>query len=129
MLLTGITDFSNVHVGVMGDEFLTSFRDIGGSVPGPIYTDDQEMATLRRLILTKFPRELPPNSERINWEVAKMWDEEIRRKGLHAPGEIEGMAELSGLYWLMTIMCCPPDEYFRALTEWHIVKYLESKGY
>ena len=149
-LLTGLTSFSHVHIGVLPSEFIASFSDIHGLVPGPQYLFEgplgategtpeadaaSELNLLRNSLLTKFPRKLPPNSATVNWVLARMWDDELKgRRGGRSPAEVEGVAELSGLYWIKGVICgvgagLEADESGRERVEAGIVRYLDRKGY
>lgn len=39
------------------------------------------------------------------WELMRMWEEELMRTGAARPGNIAGADELSCLYWFMTDLC------------------------
>ena len=111
----GLLDFDFTHIASPCDEYFYSFMDFHGLVPGPC--EDKEMETLRMAQLSGFKDfELPVRAGEagVDWTVARMWQEAMKRFGVNAPSDIQGVGELAAIY-LFLLDVCPP--YF-LLSRW-----------
>lgn len=102
--ITAILDFDWSYVGSTADEFLRSFSDLSGKLPGPFHKDP-EMPALRVALLQGFPNPLTQSQSSVSWEVAKAWDDELERRNILRPRTIKGMDALSGIFWLSQQIC------------------------
>lgn len=64
------------------------------------------MAQLSGFTTTTFAPAEGKESE-VNWDIAKMWYDEIEKQGVLNPGNIAGIEEVAALYWFL-IDVCPP---------------------
>lgn len=97
--ITAILDFDWSYVGSTADEFLRSFGDISGKLPGP-FNKSPEMSALRVALLQGFPDPLPTSESSISWDVAKSWVDELQRRNIQRPRTIDGIDIISGAFWL-----------------------------
>lgn len=105
MRITAILDFDWSYVGSTADEFLRSFGDISGKLPGPFDTSLEE-STLRMALLNGFSNALSESQpSSIAWDVAQAWDDELERRNIQRPRTIEGIEALSGVFWLSQQIC------------------------
>lgn len=143
MRISAILDFDFSYVGSTADEFLRSFGDIFGKLPGPFNTSPEESA-LRMALLNGFPHSPPISQSRsILRDVAQAWDNELERRNIQRPRTIEGIEALSGVFWLSQQICpfliCNPTvlKYRtpsqtardREEAEGLLIKYLETVGF
>ena len=140
--ITAILDFDWSYIGSSADEFLRSFSDLSGKLPGPFHKDP-EMSALREALLQGFPDPLPQSESTISWEVAKAWDDELDRRNIQRPRTIKGIDALSGVFWLSQQICpfllCDPTvlkyrtssqkERDREEAEKLLIKYLDMNGF
>ncbi|KAK9427749.1 kinase-like domain-containing protein [Lipomyces doorenjongii] len=109
--LTALLDFDFSHIASPADEFFYSFSLVHGILTGPF--EEAEMELLRAAQLHGFAKigELPSSASGddspVDWEVAKIWDEELTSAGVKKPSNITGIEELAELYWFC-IDVCPP---------------------
>jgi hypothetical protein len=107
MSITGLLDFDFSHVASPVDEYFYSFPSINGILTGPF--EGGEMKELRVAIISgNFPDPLPSSKE-VDWNVAQVWNHEMKRAGVIRPSDIagDGIAEYAALY-LFTQDVCPP---------------------
>ena len=140
--ITAILDFDWSYIGSTADEFLRSFSDLSGKLPGH-FQKDPEMSALRTALLQGFPNPLPQSQASVSWEVAKAWDDELERRNIMRPRTIKGMDALSGIFWLSQQICpfllCEPTvlKYRTSLqkdrdreeAEKLLITYLEMNGF
>ncbi len=68
------------------------FDGLTGQFRGWSGSDTDEDAVLRKAKLSgRFPSPLPPNSDEISWDVAKMWEDELEQLQVKRPSTIEGI--------------------------------------
>lgn len=69
------------------------------SSPGS-YSDGEQLQ-LRNYFLKGFPTILPasPNAD-LDWEVAKIWDDELTQRVAQKPSTMKGFAALFDLFWI-----------------------------
>jgi hypothetical protein len=143
MRITAILDFDWSYVGSTADEFLRSFGDISGKLPGP-FNKSPEVIALRMALLHGFPDSSPMSqSTSILWDVVQAWDDELGRRNMYRPRTIEGIEALSGVFWLSQqirpfLICNPTvlkyrtpsqSERDRDEAEKLLIKYLETVGF
>jgi len=114
--VTGVFDFELSHVASPVEEFLYSFHDVGGILSG-VYGEEPEDLALRAAILNGFPEVLPttlPNEEavykfgserHVQWDVAKLWDDELAYAGVWRPRTLAAADKISRLYWFSQEVC------------------------
>ena len=103
---TALLDFDFAFVGTTADEYLRSFRGTGGLLPSP-YSADPATIALREAVLAGFPAssssgDASEHAKSIDWQLAALWDKEIKQAGGLRACEIEGLEELSRVNWLIT---------------------------
>jgi len=142
--LTAVVDYDFSHVASQGDEFFYSLAQAGHIVTTEAQgLDDPDSLVLRRCLLTTgFTPEAvagKPNSH-VDWELAAMMDEALAEVGALRPLDIEGMEELSTLYWFFQDVSPPifflkglrakiNTDKVRAQTQRHLDAYLSKWGY
>lgn len=91
--LTAILDFDFTHIATPANEYFYSFPSIHGLLIGPL--EGEEYEALRQAQLNGFitPAFIPTEGKEseINWEVAKMWYEEIEKEGVLYPANLDGI--------------------------------------
>ncbi|KAK9320838.1 kinase-like domain-containing protein [Lipomyces orientalis] len=143
--ITGLLDFDFSHIASSADEFFYSFPLIHGILTGPFENPEQESLRLAQLNGFSGVGETPPalGDSAIDWEVAKMWEEEMASAGVQRPSDIKGIEELAALYWFLMDICPPYFEMQRWLArrtpeqlekakvnaESGLKKYLERWGF
>lgn len=114
--VTGLFDYELSYVASPVEEFLHSFHDVGGILSG-VYGEAPEDLALRDAILYGFPDILPttlPNDEavykfgserHVQWDIAKIWDEELEHAGVLRPRTLPAADRISRLYWFLQEVC------------------------
>ncbi|CAH0023461.1 unnamed protein product [Clonostachys rhizophaga] len=102
--ITAILDFDWARIGWEGDECLASFHRAYARLPPPDEPDDQR-AALRTALLKGFPDTLPPASPVVDWEVARIWDEQLAEVRASRPRTIPRIGAFSTVYALLDLLC------------------------
>jgi hypothetical protein len=106
--ITGLLDFDFSHIAAPADEFLYSFMDLGGLVPGPF--EDEALQCLRRFQLGQGPDNISSvetDDSPVNWTLAIAWKAALQRHHINGPAEIENIADLADIYWFLLDVCPP----------------------
>ncbi|KAE9575029.1 hypothetical protein CGCF415_v005089 [Colletotrichum fructicola] len=99
--LTALLDYDFGHIGSQADEYFYSFHSIHGLMIPP-FTGDPEEEHLRDCLLNGFTQEdVQRKSESIDWMTATMRDEEFTKAGMEGPSDIQGIDDLSAVYWFI----------------------------
>jgi hypothetical protein len=114
--LTAVVDWDFSHLASPISEYLHSLQQFHALVEPPHQgTDDEKL--LRKLILSKFPDELPETKARekkkrppgdpmhIDWEVAKDFDACLRPEGAAKPSNIQGAENVANFWWFAQDLC------------------------
>jgi hypothetical protein len=143
--LTALLDFDFSHIASPADEYFYSFLSIHGLLAGPLESDESEALRLAQLSGFTSPAfALAEGKEsEVNWDIAKMWYEEIEKQEVLNPSNISGIEKVATLYWFM-IDVCPPyflmerwlgrksveeREEAKKEVEGNLEKYLSSWGF
>ena len=104
--LTAILDFERGHIASQADEYFFSFPHLGALLMAPVPRRNRgDEVDLRDCLLHGFPGESVPRSSAFqNWELAEMVDDEFLKAGVQRPRDIQGIDELSRLYWFIENM-------------------------
>ena len=93
-------------------EFFRSFGSNGGQFPGwpgDGTPQEQETLALRTAKLTgHFPSPLPSqgacnDGQEIDWELARVWEEELRKRNVKRPSTIQGIDKIADVN---EVLCC-----------------------
>ncbi|KAI5197064.1 hypothetical protein AUEXF2481DRAFT_43007 [Aureobasidium subglaciale EXF-2481] len=106
--ITGLLDYDFSHIAAPADEFVYSFMELGGLVPGPF--EDEALRSLRRFQLGQGEDDLLPEETEdspVNWTLAKAWNSALKKHGVNGPAEIENIADLADIYWFLLDVCPP----------------------
>ncbi|KAI1747935.1 hypothetical protein F4782DRAFT_390828 [Xylaria castorea] len=89
--ITGLIDYDFACVLHPSYEFLRSLGDAGGQFRGWSSDEASEEELLRKAKLYGFPSPLPVTTEggKVNWEVAKAWEDEMEKLNVKRPATIE----------------------------------------
>ncbi|CAI0643667.1 unnamed protein product [Colletotrichum noveboracense] len=99
--LTALLDYDFGHIGSQADEYFYSFPSIHGLMIPP-FTGNPEEEHLRGCLLNGFTKEdVQRKSESIDWMIATMRDEEFTKAGVERPSDIQGIDDLSAVYWFI----------------------------
>lgn len=99
--LTALLDYDFGHVGAPASEYLYSFPHLSYIVTPP-NIDEPGLAKVRQRLLHGFEAgDAAQKGETVDWELAVMMDEELRRVGADRPQDIAGMDELATLHWFI----------------------------
>lgn len=99
--ITGLLDFDWAHVGHAATDLLSSYPPYA-RLPNR-YTSDAEQLTLRKALLTAFPDPLPPSTESVDWETAKLWDAQCSLSGAPVPSTLRA-SDVDVLSWLYEVL-------------------------
>jgi hypothetical protein len=114
--ITALLDLEFSHIGSPLEEYLYSFYDVGGILPGR-HEADEDMGKLRLALLegfpTPLPESLPPHTgpvkfgakKHIQWHIAKAWTDELAHAGAQYPATIPYAEEVSALHWFSQEIC------------------------
>lgn len=104
--ITAILDFDWARISFVADECLQSFHKRYARLPGPKETDVDRIH-LRAALLQPhgFPFPLPSNSKIVEWDLARIWDEQLTQHKVSRPRTINGIKTLSWLYALGDALC------------------------
>ncbi|KAF9885584.1 hypothetical protein FE257_012790 [Aspergillus nanangensis] len=114
--ITALLDFELSHIASPLEEYLYSFYDVHGLLPG-LYTTDEGMVAVRKALLDGFPSPLPESpplptgpvrfgeKQNIQWELLKAWDDELAALGVLRPATIPYAADISALHWFSQDVC------------------------
>lgn len=104
--LTALLDFDWSHIATIADEYLQSFGDFGGQLPGPDPSEIDQMR-IHEAFLNGFSSPTPHLSDASmeDWENAKRWDYALSCAGAERPHTMKGISQISGLYWLSEQLC------------------------
>ncbi|KAK0391961.1 hypothetical protein NLU13_1459 [Sarocladium strictum] len=94
--LTAVLDFDFSHVGAAVSEFLFSFLDIEGLLPGSV----QPMGRSRQWILNGFPKRVDSATR-----VPKAWDAALADADALKPSTIEGAGHVADIWWFSQALC------------------------
>lgn len=94
--LTAVLDFDFSHVGAPVSEFLFSFLDVGGILPGSIEPHGQ----LRKWILNGFPKRTDKATR-----VPKAWDNALAKVGSKKSSDIKGAGNVADIWWFSQELC------------------------
>jgi hypothetical protein len=126
---TAILDFDFTHIASPADEYFYSFPSFHGLLMGPL--ESEEMKALRQATLNSFTSSayIPTEGKEseVNWELAKMWYEEIEKLGVLNPANIAGIGELAALYWFSTDVSPPYFVMERWLNRKNVEERQEAK--
>ncbi|KAI8312633.1 hypothetical protein K4K59_005743 [Colletotrichum sp. SAR11_240] len=99
--LKSLLDYDIGHIGSQADEYFYSFPSIHGLIIPP-FTGDSEEEHFRRCLLNGFTKEdVQRKSGSIDWMTAIMKDEEFSKAGVERPSDIQGIDDLSAVYWFI----------------------------
>ncbi|KAI1817528.1 kinase-like domain-containing protein [Poronia punctata] len=149
--LTALLDFDFSTITHPAHEYLRSLHDVGGQIIGYKGSTTPEhfeaMALQKAQITGIFPSPLPTPLEskdrrhHVDWELAKVWEEEMRNAGMKRIAGIERLADVDELLGLLgPFQLCNrdylrlnPDEehrvHWRRKSERELVDMLEYLGY
>ncbi|KAF2115619.1 hypothetical protein BDV96DRAFT_492145 [Lophiotrema nucula] len=99
--LTGLIDFDYSSISHAATDLFTSDPSYA-RLPNR-YTADEEQLTLRDALLNGFPEPLPANTESVDWDTAKQWDEQMAAAGC-VRAESMDEKELDVLSWLYEVL-------------------------
>ncbi|KZF21221.1 hypothetical protein L228DRAFT_249007 [Xylona heveae TC161] len=128
--LTAVMDFDFAHIGSPISEWLFSFWDIPGLLPGSA----EPLGRLRDWLLSGFPSEDghgsdkandddgnaskkgtahpeaksndPPNFQSNKWNLPRAWDAALRHVGVtHRPSTIRAAGDIADLWWFSQELC------------------------
>ncbi|KAG2419956.1 hypothetical protein HFD88_004753 [Aspergillus terreus] len=114
--ITGLLDLEFSQVASPLEEYLYSFHDVHGLLPGA-HTTDEGLLALRKALLHGFPNPLPESpppptgpvrfgsKRNIQWHLAKAWDEELAKLEVQRPATIPSADEISRLHWFAQDIC------------------------
>ncbi|KAJ5654148.1 Aminoglycoside phosphotransferase [Penicillium lividum] len=97
--VTAILDFDFAHIGAPISEYLFSFYDIDGLMPGSA----QPLGPLRKYMLDGFPMQ----GERIDTKLklAQAWDNALIDVGAKKPSNIRKAGDIADLWWFSQDLC------------------------
>lgn len=109
--ITGLIDYDFACVLHPSYEFLRSLGDAGGQFRGWSSDEASEEELLRKAKLYGFPSPLPVTTEggKINWEVAKAWEDEMEKLNVKRPATIEGIDKVADV-----------DTILRTILPWRV---------
>ncbi|KAF2969011.1 hypothetical protein GQX73_g4574 [Xylaria multiplex] len=109
--ITGLIDYDFACVLHPSYEFLRSLGDAGGQFRGWSADKASEEELLRQAKLYGFPSPLPVTTEdgKVNWEVAKAWEDEIEKLNVKRPATIEGIDKVADV-----------DTILRTILPWRV---------
>ncbi|KAL4894667.1 kinase-like domain-containing protein [Aspergillus ambiguus] len=114
--ITGLLDFEFSQIASPLEEYLYSFHDVHGLIPGA-HTTDEGLLSLRDSLLHGFPSPLPESpplptgpvrfgsKRNIQWHLAKAWDDELAKAGVERPATIPYADEVSRIHWFAQEIC------------------------
>lgn len=105
MRIIGLLDFDFANIASLADEYFYSFPSLHGILPSHMEEGDE--GTIHDFLITGKETSTSPESSEIDWEVAKMWNDELKAAGVLRPSDIEGIGGLAGLYWFIQDICPP----------------------
>ncbi|OOQ89873.1 phosphotransferase enzyme family protein [Penicillium brasilianum] len=109
--LTAVLDFDFAHIGAPISEYLFSFWDLGGLLPGSSDPDP-----LRNYILKGFP--FLEEGVEDKWKLARAWDNALSHVGAKKPLTIEKAGDIADIWWFSQDLC---EAY------WFIDGFLEKR--
>lgn len=109
--ITGLIDYDFACILHPSYEFLRSLGDAGGQFRGWSSDEASEEELLRKAKLYGFPSPLPVTTEggKVNWEVAKAWEDEIEELNVKRPATIEGIDKVADV-----------DTILRTILPWRV---------
>jgi hypothetical protein len=140
--ITALLDFDFTHIASPANEFFYPFPSFHGILSGPFEPKENEALCLAQLDGFKNPDPTLTNPE-INYNLAKLWHSELIRLEILGPSNIEGIEEVSALYWFFLDVCPPyfllprllgrtseeQQQESKKETEARLEKYLERWGF
>jgi hypothetical protein len=103
-----LLDFDFSHNASHADGFFCSFMDFGGLVLGPFEGGDLERP--RDYQIQGFPDSASveePENDPVDRNLARLWQAALYKHKISCPSNIEGIAELTDIYWFLLDVCPP----------------------
>jgi hypothetical protein len=109
-------DWDFAHLAHPISEFFHSLGDLHG-IFGTSYNLKDDEKPLHQYQLTGFPVDLPATHPdagkgtepgqptKVDWQMAKMFDDALREAGVTKPSNIEGAAAIADLWWFTQEVC------------------------
>ncbi|KAL1843347.1 hypothetical protein VTK73DRAFT_2868 [Phialemonium thermophilum] len=94
--LAAVLDFDFSHVGAPVSEFLFSFWDVNGILPGSA----EPQGPVRKWLLKGFPKRIDAR-----FRLARSWDEALGRAGAKKPSSIEEAGHVADIWWFSQELC------------------------
>lgn len=100
--ITALLDYDFSCISHPSYDFFCSFSDVGGHFQGWSGDEDTEQVALHDAKLHGFPSRLPPSSEdRVDWELAKAWEDELEKAQVLRPLTIQGIEHVADVQELL----------------------------
>jgi hypothetical protein len=93
--ITALVDYDFACILHPSYEFLRSFSGAGGQFQGWDDINSSEQTALRDAKLHGFPSVLPENTDDVQWDVAKGWEDELERLEVQRPRTIKGIEKVA----------------------------------
>ncbi|KAK9313394.1 hypothetical protein V1524DRAFT_417268 [Lipomyces starkeyi] len=108
--LTAVLDFDFSHIGSPISEWLFSFWDLGGILPGSA----DPIGPIRSWLLNGFPSddsiahdENDDGKEESTWMITAAWDKALAEAGVKKPSTIRGAGDTADVWWFSQEICQP----------------------
>ena len=122
--IKAILDFDWACISCVADECLLSFHKRYARLPGPKETDADRI-NLRAALLHGFPSSLPSVSRTVQWDLAKIWDEQLEQHNVSRARTIGEIEKISWLYSFREALC--PSTLFEEVIVNQRAKYSLEK--
>lgn len=106
--ITALLDFDWAHIGHPLTDHLGSFATNYARLPDRYDTSDEKQALREALLTGSFPNPLPKPSDRVEWETARMWEEQLAAvAALRVSTARRRDVEILGYMFDMLELLCP----------------------
>lgn len=112
--LSAVLDFDFAHIGAPISEYLFSFWDLDGLLPGSSDPNDP----LRNHILKGFPFAEEEEGVEYKWKLARAWENALSDVGAEKPSTIDKAGDIADIWWFSQDLC---EAY------WFIDTFLEKR--
>ncbi|CAI7575606.1 unnamed protein product [Penicillium palitans] len=137
--LSAVLDFDFAHIGAPISEYLFSFWDLDGLLPGSSDPNDP----LRNHILKGFPFAEEEEGVEDKWKLTRAWENALSDVGAEKPSTIDKAGDIADIWWFSQDLCeaywfidtflekRTPEklEEFKAVSASNLEKYLAHWGF